>query len=52
MGTACACAAAKAYIALQGSVGGAISGLEAEGGVRSGLYPLYMVYFFTKLIIY
>ncbi len=32
--------------------GGGISGPWAEGAVRSGLYPLYMVYFFTKLIIY
>ena len=42
----------KGIYSTTGVHGGAISGLEAEGAVRSGLCPLYMVYFFTKLIIY
>ena len=42
----------KGIYSTTGVRGGAIPGSGAEGAVRSGLYPLYMVYFFTKLIIY
>ena len=42
----------KGIYSTTGVHGGGISGLGAEGAVKFGLYPLYMVYFFTKLIIY